>query len=381
MSNFYTNQKSFHNFNEFLSEKFYQTVPSDWWILISDVRDSTVAVMNGKYQDVNMVGALGITAVCNEIHQTVPFMFGGDGAVILVPPEFKDQAIVAFKKAIYVSKEMYGLNLRAGAIEMKDIISRGGKIQVAKYELSENNYTAQFKGGGIQLAEELIKYAPHYQLSAIEEMPNLDGLSCRWEPVVQKKGTILTLVIKSLCGNKFYSNIVNEIETILGNSLKDASPVKLSNLQVSFPPQHLDLEVKAFATKENYLKTKIKVWIDNLIGYILIRYNFELKGFSSSQYKKEIVLNSDFKKFDDTLRMVIDCTKNQADQISAILLKHENNNLAHFGAHQSDSAVLTCYVKSVRNDHIHFIDGHGGGYTLSAQQIKNKNKIITTKAN
>jgi len=41
--------------------------------------------------------------------------------------------------------------------------------------------------------------------------------------------------------------------------------------------------------------------------------------FSPTRYKSEVLQNSDFKKFDDMLRFVVDCTQNQVDQIYEIL--------------------------------------------------------------
>jgi hypothetical protein len=39
--------------------------------------------------------------------------------------------------------------------------------------------------------------------------------------------------------------------------------------------------------------------------------------------------------------------------------------------HRSDAALMTCLVFSLeRSDHLHFIDGTGGGFTLAARQLK-----------
>jgi hypothetical protein len=41
------------------------------------------------------------------------------------------------------------------------------------------------------------------------------------------------------------------------------------------------------------------------------------------------------------------------------------------GTHRQKSAHLTCYVPSnIRSDHVHFVDGAGGGYAAAAAKLK-----------
>ena len=83
---FYNELVPFSDFAEFVDFKAYEPVPDDWIVMIADVRGSTRAIEEGRYKDVNMVGAASITAVlnvCGEIE--VPFVFGGDGGTVIVP--------------------------------------------------------------------------------------------------------------------------------------------------------------------------------------------------------------------------------------------------------------------------------------------------------
>ncbi len=42
-----------------------------------------------------------------------------------------------------------------------------------------------------------------------------------------------------------------------------------------------------------------------------------------------------------------------------------------YGVAEQDAALMTCIVPSaMRDDHMHFLDGAGGGYALAAQSIK-----------
>ncbi len=82
--------------------------------------------------------------------------------------------------------------------------------------------------------------------------------------------------------------------------------------------------------------------------------------------------NSDFRKFDGMLRMVIDGTEAQATQLENFLqYEHQLGNLA-FGLHKSREALVTCIVRSFTGNHMHFVDGSDGGYALAARDLKSQ---------
>jgi len=45
--------------------------------------------------------------------------------------------------------------------------------------------------------------------------------------------------------------------------------------------------------------------------------------------------------------------------------------VAVYGTYRQDSVLMTCLVPSaVEDDHMHFIDGGGGGYAQAARMLK-----------
>src|SRR5688572_11073288 len=102
-----------------------------------------------------------------------------------------------------------------------------------------------------------------------------------------------------------------------------------------------------------------------------MRFNIKVGRFSPKKYAKELVENSDFRKFDDTLRMVIDCTPALADEIERTLTAAAANGTVRFGLHRQDKAMMTCFTPSpINTNHVHFIDGALGGYTVAAIALK-----------
>ena len=93
----------------------YAPVPDDWLIAETDVQGSTEAINRGKYKDVNVAGAASIISLLN-IDRTlgVPFIFGGDGATLCIPPAWEERAKSRLIGAVQMAREAFGLSLRAG---------------------------------------------------------------------------------------------------------------------------------------------------------------------------------------------------------------------------------------------------------------------------
>jgi Protein of unknown function (DUF3095) len=79
-------------------------------------------------------------------------------------------------------------------------------------------------------------------------------------------------------------------------------------------------------------------------------------------YLQQVVENSDFRKFDDGLRMILDCAPDLADMLENRLLMAQSAGKVRYGLHRQDAALMTCFTPSVtEGNHVHFIDGAGGG--------------------
>jgi hypothetical protein len=102
--------------------------------------------------------------------------------------------------------------------------------------------------------------------------------------------------------------------------------------------------------------------------------------FSARRYRREVAHNSDFRKFDDGLKLTLDISRPDLEQVTQLLASAEAARTCLFGLHTQDSALMTCIVPSaVTSDHIHFIDGAGGGYVRAAMALKDKLATIGSK--
>ena len=103
-----------------------------------------------------------------------------------------------------------------------------------------------------------------------------------------------------------------------------------------------------------------------------MRFGISVGGFVPKTYVQQVVENSDFRKYDDGLRMILDCTpelETRADAASRS--RPPQPGIVRYGLHRQDAAMMTCFTPSaMRSDHVHFIDGARGGYASAATALK-----------
>jgi hypothetical protein len=100
-----------------------------------------------------------------------------------------------------------------------------------------------------------------------------------------------------------------------------------------------------------------------------MKSGLRIGSFVPARYLREVVENSDFRKYDDGLRMIIDCTPALADALERRLAAASTT--ARYGLHRQKAAMMTCFTPSPnRSDHVHFIDGAQGGYAAAAAALK-----------
>lgn len=374
---FYRGLTPIRDFEQIQDPQFFKEVPADWIVLLSDIKGSTAAVQQGRSKDVNMLGAAVITLVANGTQEyNTMSVFGGDGATLLLPEKdflrLRPQLVGLMKLAI----EDFSLELRIGAVKISTLKEKGHPVLIGRYRISETTDLAQFAGSGISVAETMIKgQDPQSQILNLDQEsmpPELNGLSCRMSRFASKKGKILSLIVKGkteIGTDWIRQKLVPELKRILDNDFQTANPISRSGLHWRWLPETLRSEIKLQNT------TPLKVFLRALMANTLLRLNIAVGGFLPLKYKSEVPLQSDFKKFDDALRMVIDCSLEQSQEIQLYLQKAQQEGIVHYGIHESDNAVVTCLTLSAsKGQHVHFVDGEGCGYTMASIQLKKQMK-------
>jgi len=197
-----------------------------------------------------------------------------------------------------------------------------------------------FAGGGLKWAErELKKGRYSVEPAKISSKPDLTGLSCDWLPIPSQHGIILSLLVEPCenTGSEIFATLARRVLAVFDAGARQGHPLPEK------PPRP--------KRQETYVDPES--W-------------------------SEISSNSDFKKYDDLLRLTLDCSKNQADAAGAILLDAAARGDINYGMHRQSHAVMTCLVPSGDpRAHLHFLDGRDGGYAKAAEMLNRMRVKLT----
>jgi hypothetical protein len=355
----------------------YRPLPDDWIVATSDIIASTEAVAAGRYKVVNTVGASVISAVANRLgHREFPFVFGGDGATLAVPgrhePEVRDELAAV---CTWASEELQ-IGLRAATHSIAEVRAAGHDVGVARFQIAPDVAYAMFTGGGLSYAESAMKQGAGLVSPApAGSRPELTGLSCRWQPVETRQGTILSLLVapRPATPETAFMELARKVLDLADSDGLSHNPLPDAGPRLTWPPRGLGLEVTATARGAARIPAALRILGSQAIGWFCDRTGWTAGGFDAHRYRREVAGNCDFRKLDDGLKMTLDVTPQLADEIEALLGKAEDSGICLFGTHRQQQALITCIVPSyVTSDHIHFIDGASGGYVAASRQLKSK---------
>ena len=367
---------TFATFAEIADPSRYAPLPEDWTVCLSDVSGSTRAIEAGQFKSVSWAGAAVISAVTNALgHGGFPFVFGGDGASLAVPPPWLEAAREAIAATATFVDEELGLDLRIGAVSVAAIREAGRDVRLARFAASPQVAYAMFSGGGLAWAEEQLKAGAHAIPRAPPgSRPDLLGLSCRFEEMPARRGVILSLIVRPGSGgdSEAFQDLIRDLLARIEQSSGMARPVPESGPAVGFPPSGLDLEVRAqHRPGPSRPFGRLRLLARAAGAAAVLRFRIPVGRFRPVSYIKDLVANSDYRKYDDGLRMTIDCAPALADAIEARLVRAAADGVAVHGLHRQGAALMTCFTPSVqRRDHIHFVDGAAGGYAAAAAGLK-----------
>jgi hypothetical protein len=367
---FYAGVPVFRRFRSLMDPAMYAALPDDWTVGIADVVQSTKAIAEKRYKAVNMAGAAVIASVTNALgDREFPFVFGGDGASFAVAPCDRDKAQEALAATAAWSDGELGLTMRVALVPVTEIRTQGCDVRVARYAPSDNVSYAMFSGGGLAWADAALKRGEFAVMPAPPgTWPDLTGLSCRFQEFRAVRGLILSLLILPAPGTEqsAFRALIEDIVALIEQSPYAGRPVPDGGPGMRWPPQGVALEA---STARGGSFRRVGLLAQTFLYYLIMRFGIRVGGFVPATYLRQVVENSDFRKYDDGLRMILDCTPALADTLERRLATARG--IALCGLHRQSAAMMTCFTPSpTRSDHVHFIDGAEGGYAAAATALK-----------
>ena len=371
---FYGTIPVFRGFARLMEPSLYVPLPEDWTVGVADIVESTKAIAAKRYKAVNMAGAAVIAAVTNALEgREFPFVFGGDGASFAVAPEDLPRAREALAATAAWVKEDLELVMRVALVPVASIRAKGADVRVARFGPSPNLSYAMFSGGGLGWAEAAMKRGEFaVDAAPAGTQPDLSGLSCRFEEIPSARGLILSvLVVPAPGGNApAFRNVIEDIIGLVERIPEAGRPVPPQGPPLRWPPAGLDYEARA-ARGGSLARRRLFVLGYTFFAYVIMRFGIKVGGFVPHTYIRQVVENSDFRKYDDGLRMILDCSAELEAELSKRLAAAASAGVVRYGLHRQDAAMMTCFTPSaVRADHVHFIDGARGGYASAATALK-----------
>ena len=364
----------------------YREAPDDWELAVTDIIDSTGAIAQGRHKTVNFVAAMGIAALRNLCAPArIPFLFGGDGAVVMVPREYATKARTELARVRGMAARDFELKMRVGLAPVRELRRLGKDVLVGRYEPTPGNSFGVFLGGGVGLLEDSIRGRGNNELAALADVPmalddgasvDLEGLSCRWDTLHSTHGAMLTLILQGAAAD--LGEVHARVAALAGPDAQ-TRPVRQETLKLRWPPADFMLEVRARRRGGSLVLWACRVLVQTLIARLLFARGRPTGNFDPQRYRAEMVTNTDFCKFDETVCLVIDCSHAAIEDIRRYLAEAAPSRRVRYGIHVSPTALVTCLVTSASNSlHVHFVDGGSGGYTSASSSMKRAAKAAST---
>ncbi|MDQ0639652.1 hypothetical protein QF042_003217 [Pedobacter sp. W3I1] len=365
-----------------IQNRLFEKVLASWCVIITDIKRSTAAVNSGLHENVNLIATGSIVAVLNiafKANISVPFFFGGDGATFIVPPSIVDDVMKSLLKYKDNTLRNFNLDLRTGIMPVKEIYKQGHSLKICRFNSAETFSIPIVLGDGLAYAEQIIK-GEHYRLTghntAGDEI-DLSGMQCRWdkiEPPENGDEIVTLIVIASEIEQQatVFSKVIHHLDQVYGSPEK-RQPISVSKLIFKTSFNSLGKEMKHRIGKIKLFEL-IKSWLINIYGYIYFRTE------RGKKYLKQLVEMSDTLVIDGRINTVITGTAQQRLTLQNELDQLEKDDEILYALYVSGESIMSCYVRDLEDDHIHFVDGADGGYTQAAGILKQKIRNKLTKA-
>ncbi|MGC4103097.1 DUF3095 family protein [Ferruginibacter sp.] len=210
----------------FTEEHLFFHIPGNWHVVITDVKNSTAAILSGLHQIINLVATGSIVAVLNIAYKaniTVPFFFGGDGASFIIPQSLLDAAMEALLAHSENAKTNFNLDLRVGHVPVADIYAQQHALLISKLRTSGQFVIPVLLGDGLTYAEKKIK-SEGYKFATpkpANRQPDLSGMQCRWDRIKPPANTLevislLVLATKGAQQAVVFKKVMDHIDSIYG---------------------------------------------------------------------------------------------------------------------------------------------------------------------
>jgi hypothetical protein len=378
---FYASLPVVDNFDDLTNSSNYWPLPNEWCLAVADVVNSTGAIAAGEYKAVNTVGVSVIAAITNALKPLdLPYVFGGDGALVCLPLTASAKAGTALAATAAMAQQSFALELRTALVPASYLRQHDQQILIARQRVSPHYDQCALFGGGAHFAEEQLKSGKLPAEFLVSPDPNAEadfsGLECRWNEVQSPEEETVAVIVRANVPLErtlgVYQRTLKKITEIYGD-VNTCRPITKDRLNVTLSSFILRHEARVKTWGQDVGK-KIRYTITQrmqvLLGWFFFLTGMRIGGTEWNRYKEDLVWNTDFRKFDGYLRLVLAGNKTKRKALEEYLNGLKRSGEVSYGMHVSTSAIMTCLVRQRQYSHVHFVDASGGGYAAAARAMK-----------
>ena len=123
------------------------------------------------------------------------------------------------------------------------------------------------------------------------------------------------------------------------------APVPAQAPEFGWPPQGVETEAHASRhAGSSDRDRRAAAAVRTSLYFLILRFRLRVGKFVPAVYLKQVVENSDFRKYDDALRMVIDCTPDLADEIERQARRRRARGTVRLAYIAREAAMMTCFT-------------------------------------
>ncbi|MCF0058648.1 DUF3095 family protein [Dyadobacter sp. CY356] len=360
-----------------IEDQLFYKLPDDWHVVVTDVKNSTLAVQNGLHEAVNLIATGCIVAVLNIARKhnlSVPFFFGGDGATCIIPPLILHEVMRSLQIHKDNTSQNFNIDLRVGRIPVCQVYQNGFALRISKFKSSSIFSIPVVLGDGLSYAEKLIKGEDFKRelLESESQLLDLEGMQCRWDRIAPPENldeviSLLVIAKDEAQQGVIFKEVVDLIDNVYGTP-QNRQPISVSKLKLKSTLAKIKLEMKV-----KFGRLRFLYMVYNRFILLFGPYYFNTKEGKS--FLSSIVELADTLVIDGRINTVISGNTKQRLILEDALNNMEIEGKIKYGLFVSKESIMSCYVPNEENAHIHFVDGAEGGYTRAAGILKQKNRL------
>ena len=213
----------------------------------------------------------------------------------------------------------------------------------------------------------------------------MSGYSCRWQDYPSQQDETIALIVKFRVKNrKYLQDFIQLLDRLIGNP-QDHHPLTTERSAPHLDTKKYDKETilvlgGAKGLKAFLYKRLIKFFVLVMLVVEKLRLPFYFGKKNLANTRQDNIACSDYRKFDNSLKMIVAVTKSTRQKITKLLVQEHQKERLFYGLHVSDRAMITCLMHARSGQEVHFVDAADGGYAYAAKQLKEQIKTAIGSA-